>query len=481
MLLDAKHCYHALRTHDPRFDGRFYVGVASTRIYCRPVCTVKLPKQENCRFFPSAAAAESAGFRPCLRCRPELAPGNASVDASARLAQAAAGLIEDGLLNEGRIDRLAARLGVSDRHLRRVFQAEFGVSPVAFAQTQRLLLAKRLLTDTAMRVTDVAMASGFGSLRRFNALLRTRYRLSPSDLRRHASGAHPSDVLTFHLGYRPPLDWDALLAFLGRRAIEAVELVDEARYVRTVRVEQGGKRHVGWIAARPVTGKSVVELQLSASLATAVPAVLARVKRLFDLSCNPAEIALALGPLAARRPGLRLPGAFDGFELAVRAILGQQITVNAARTLAGRFVAAFGEAVQTPSPSLRRLFPSPNSVAALKSSDLAAIGVIAARANAIVSLAHAVSAGGLILDPGGETGETLNRLRSLPGIGEWTAQYIAMRALSWPDAFPHTDYGVLKALGEKDARKALKRAAAWQPWRAYAAMHLWQSLERGNQ
>jgi AraC family transcriptional regulator of adaptative response / DNA-3-methyladenine glycosylase II len=480
MLLDATHCYHALRTHDPRFDGRFFVGVSSTRIYCRPVCTVKTPKQENCRFFPSAAAAESSGFRPCLRCRPELAPGNASIDARARLAQAAAGLIEDGLLNESGIDRLAARLGVTDRHLRRVFQTEFGVSPVAFAQTQRLLLAKRLLTDTAMSITEVALASGFGSLRRFNALLRTRYRCSPSDLRRQASGPHPSDVLAFQLGYRPPLDWDALLSFLGRRAIEGVERIDDLRYLRTVHVEQGGKRHTGWIAAGPAKRKPAVELQMSASLAAAVPAVLARAKRLFDLSCNPAEIALALGPLAVRRPGLRLPGAFDGFELAVRAILGQQITVKAARTLAGRFAVAFGESIETPVPSLGWLFPSAERVAALKPSDVAAVGVVAARANAIVSLARAVCAGRLALDPGAEVAATLDRLRTLPGIGEWTAQYIAMRALSWPDAFPHTDYGVLKALGERDARKALARASGWQPWRAYAVMHLWRSLEETN-
>ena len=480
MLLDAQHCYHALRTRDARFDGRFYVGVASTRIYCRPVCTVKTPRQENCHFFPSAAAAEAAGFRPCLRCRPELAPGNASIDASARLAQTAAGLIEDGLLNESRIDRLAARLGVSDRHLRRVFQAEFGVSPITFAQTQRLLLAKRLLTDTAMRVTDVAMASGFRSFRRFNALLRTRYRLSPSDLRRQAGGAHPGDVHSFQLGYRPPLDWDALLSFLGRRAIEAVELVDQGRYVRTVRVECGGKHHIGWIAARKAKRSCTIEVLLSASLAAAVPSVLARVKRLFDLSCNPDEIALVLGPLAARHPGLRLPGAFDGFELAVRAILGQQITVNAARTLAGRFTAGFGEAVQTPYPSVRRLFPSAEQVAALTPAQLAPIGVTSARASAIVSLARAVCEKGLVLEPGGEAESTLRRLRDLPGIGEWTAQYIAMRALSWPNAFPHTDHGVLKALGESNARKALTRASAWQPWRAYAVMHLWQSLEGAN-
>jgi AraC family transcriptional regulator of adaptative response / DNA-3-methyladenine glycosylase II len=480
MLLDAKHCYHALRTHDTRFDGRFFVGVASTRIYCRPVCTVKTPKQQNCQFFPSAAAAESAGFRPCLRCRPELAPGNASIDASARLAQAAAGLIEDGLLHESRIDHLAARLRVSDRHLRRVFQSEFGVSPIAFAQTQRLLLAKRLLTGTALPVTEVAMASGFGSLRRFNALLRARYRLTPSDLRRHAAGAQLSDTLTFQLAYRPPLEWEALLSFLDRRAIEAVEHIEDGRYLRTVRVQQGGKHHTGWIMARPVRRKPAIELQMSASLAAVVPAVLARAKRVFDLSCNPADIALTLGPLAAQNPGLRLPGAFDGFELAVRAILGQQITVKAARTMAGRFAAAFGEPMQGPVSSLCRLFPTAERVAALKPSELGEIGVITARANAIVSLARAVSADGLVLDPGAEVEATLDRLRTLPGIGEWTAQYIAMRALSWPNAFPHTDYGVLKAMGEKNARKALARASVWQPWRAYAVMHLWQSLRRGN-
>jgi len=480
MLLDAKHCYHALRTRDARFDGRFFVGVSSTRIYCRPVCTVKTPKPQNCVFYASAAAAESAGFRPCLRCRPELAPGNASIDASARLAQAAAGLIEDGLLNESRIDYLAAQLGVSDRHLRRVFQSEFGVSPIAFAQTQRLLLAKRLLTDTALPVTEIAMASGFGSVRRFNALLRTRYRLTPSNLRRHAADARFSDALTFQLAYRPPLDWEALLSFLDRRAIEAVERIEDGQYLRTVRVQQAEKEHTGWIIARPVRRKSTIELQMSASLAAVVPAVLARAKRAFDLSCNPADIALTLGPLAAQNPGLRLPGAFDGFELAVRAVLGQQITIKAAKTLAGRFVAAFGQPTQGPVSLLCRLFPTAERVAALEPADLGQIGVIAARADAILSLARAVSAGGLVLDPGTDVEATLDRLRALPGVGEWTAQYIAMRALAWPNAFPHTDHGVLKAMGEKNARTALARASVWQPWRAYAVMHLWQSLGKGN-
>jgi len=281
----------------------------------------------------------------------------------------------------------------------------------------------------------------------------------------------------------PLIDGDGVVhceAESGRRAIEAVELVDQGRYVRTVRVECGGKHHIGWIAARKAKRSCTIEVLLSASLAAAVPSVLARVKRLFDLSCNPDEIALVLGPLAARHPGLRLPGAFDGFELAVRAILGQQITVNAARTLAGRFTAGFGEAVQTPYPSVRRLFPSAEQVAALTPAQLAPIGVTSARASAIVSLARAVCEKGLVLEPGGEAESTLRRLRDLPGIGEWTAQYIAMRGLSWPNAFPHTDHGVLKALGESNARKALTRASAWQPWRAYAVMHLWQSLEGAN-
>jgi len=480
MLLDPQSCYQALQAHDARFDGRFFVGVSSTRIYCRPVCTVKVPKRENCRFFPSAAAAESSGYRPCLRCRPELAPGNASIDAGARLAQAAASLIEDGMLNETGIDALAARLDVTDRHLRRVFQTEFGVSPVEFAQTHRLLLAKRLLTDTSLPITEVALASGFGSLRRFNTLFRERYRLSPTDLRKAADGGRSTDVLVFTLGYRPPLDWNALLAFLGTRAIEGVEHVEGSLYARTVRLVQAGTMYTGWVAVTPAKRKPALEVTVSASLAKAIPPVLARMKRLFDLSCDPAEITTALGSLAEDRPGLRLPGAVDGFELAVRAILGQQITVRAARTLAGRFASRFGDAIDAPMPVLRTLFPSADRIAALEVSDIAELGMIAARARAILALARAIASGELRLEAGADVEATLERLRGVPGIGEWTAQYVAMRALSWPDAFPHTDYGVLKAIGEQNPRKVLAHAAPWQPWRAYAVMHLWKSLEAGK-
>lgn len=477
MLLDPDRCYRALKAHDSRFDGRFFVGVSSTHVYCRPVCTVRTPKRENCNFFPSAAAAEAAGYRPCLRCRPELAPGYAAVDAGARLAHAAASLIEDGLVDDASIAAMAERLGVTDRHLRRIFQTQFGVSPVEFAQTQRLLLAKRLLSDTSLSITEVAMASGFGSLRRCNALFRSRYRLSPSDLRKSAQRPESSDGLLFQLGYRPPLDWPALVAFLERRAIEGVEEVQGLTYRRVVRLEHGGKQHAGWIALRPVAGKAALEVTLSPSLAKAIPVALARVKRLCDLHCDPAEIERALGALAADNPGLRVPGAFDGFEIAVRAILGQQVTVKAARTLAGRFAAAFGEPLDTPFGALRRIFPAAPRIAALPVSSIAELGIVSARAKAVIALAEAMTAGGLDLDPRTDTEVVLAKLRRLPGIGEWTAQYLAMRALTWPDAFPHSDYGVLKALGESDPRKALERAAQWRPWRAYAVMHLWKSLE----
>src|SRR6185503_11625143 len=430
MLLDADQCYRALAAHDARFDGRFFVGVATTRIYCRPVCTARIPRRGNCRFFPSAAAAEAQGFRPCLRCRPELAPGHAAVDANRRL----------------------------------VFGEEFGVSPVEYAQTQRLLLAKRLLTDTALPVIEVALASGFSSLRRFNHLFRSRYRMTPVALR-HAAPASARDALAFDLAYRPPYDWDSMHDFLAKRAIAGVEAVEGRKYLRTVRIERGGKAIAGWIAVRPSKKARALSVTASASLAAALPAVLGRVKQQFDLACHPEEIAAALGPLAREHPGLRLPGAFDGFETAVRAILGQQVTVRAASIIAGRFAAAFGDAIETPHASLARLFPSPARVAALEPAEIAATGIIAARARAIALLAREMAAGRLRLDPTAEVDATLARLQSIPGVGPWTAQYIAMRALGWPDAFPHPDVAVLKAMCERSGPKALARAEAWRPWR----------------
>jgi AraC family transcriptional regulator of adaptative response / DNA-3-methyladenine glycosylase II len=484
MLLDAAQCYRALRTHDARFDGRFFVGVATTRIYCRPVCTARTPHREHCRFFPSAAAAEAGGFRPCLRCRPELAPGYATVDANRRLAQAAAGMIEDGRLTDALLPDVAGSLGVTDRHLRRVFQQEFGVAPVEYAQTQRLLLAKRLLTDTDMAVLDVAMASGFASLRRFNHLFRTRYRMTPAELRRKAPLRAPGDRLAFDLAYRPPYDWDAMLAFLERRAIPGVEAVERRTYVRTVRLgphrhggDAAGESRVGWICVAPSRRKSALCVTVSASLAGAIPQLLAPVKHLFDLACHPEEIAATLGPLARNHPGMRLPGAIDGFEVAVRAILGQQVTVKAASTVAGRIAKAYGGPLATAFAGVDTLFPAAATIAALDFADIARLGVIAPLAMAIVALAREVEAGRLRLEPTAPVDATVAALEALPGVGPWTAQYIAMRALAWPDAFPHPDVAVLRAMKARTPACALRVADAWRPWRAYAVLHLWKSLE----
>ncbi len=477
MMLDTDSCYRAVKSRDVRFDGRFFTGVTSTRIYCRPVCTARLPKRENCRFFPSAAAAEGAGFRPCLRCRPELAPGNASVDAAQRLAQAAASLIEDGLAAGNGLAPIAAQLGVSDRHLRRVFETQFGVAPIAFAQTQRLLLAKRLLTDTRMPATDIAFASGFQSLRRFNALFKQRYRVSPSDLRKTAPRGARQDYFTFELAYRPPLDWAHVTGFLAARSVALVESVEKTVYHRTLRVADARAQHLGWIEVRHHKSKAVLSVRVAATLGKVLPQVLARVKRVFDLSCQPEEIAAVLGAWARPHVGLRLPGAFDGFELAVRAVLGQQITVRAATTLAGRFAGAFGEAVATPHAALQRVFPSAQTIAGCGIDDIAKLGIIATRAKTLRALAQAIAAGQLTLDPSADVDATLMALKAIPGIGDWTAQYIAMRALAWPDAFPHTDYGVMKAMRETRPARVLAQAEAWRPWRAYAVMHLWHSLE----
>jgi AraC family transcriptional regulator of adaptative response / DNA-3-methyladenine glycosylase II len=474
MELDPDICYQALLTRDARFDGAFFVGVSSTRIYCRPVCTVRTPRRENCTFFPSAAAAERAGFRPCLRCRPELAPGNAPIDAVSRLAAAAAHRIEDGALAERRIEELAAEMGVSGRHLRRVIRSEFGVSPIELAQTQRLLLAKRLLTDTDLAITEVAFASGFSSLRRFHALFKERYRLNPTDLRKRRAAPGPEEILSCDVAYRPPLDWEALLAFLAGRAACGVEEIEGRRYRRTVALG----RHRGWIAVEPSKSGRTLRVELSASLLPALSPALARVKRLFDLAAEPRQIEAHLGPLAAARSGLRVPGAFDGFEIAARAILGQQISVRAATTLAGRLTTALGERIETPFAALTHLTPTAERVAGARPDEIVSLGIVPARANAILALARAVAERKIALEPGADPDQAMARLKTLPGIGDWTAQYVAMRALAWPDAFPHTDLGIQRALGEDDPRRVLRIAAAWQPWRSYAAMHLWRSLER---
>lgn len=471
--LDTDNCYQALLAHDTRFDGVFFVGVATTGIYCRPVCTAKTPHAQNCTFYHSAAAAERAGYRPCLRCRPELAPGNAPVDANSRLAARAAIRIEAGALSVGSVAKLAAELGVTDRHLRRVFQTEFGVSPIELAQTQRLLLAKRLLTDTNLPIIEVAFASGFASLRRFNHLFQERYRLNPTALRKARLMTPAPEILSCDLAYRPPYDWHALVQFLIGHASASVEALDGNRYVRTIAIGN----HKGWIAAAPLSNRDILRVEVSAGLAPVLLPLLNRVKFLFDLDASPDLVAAQLGDIAKAHPGLRVPGALNGYEMAVRAVLGQQISVQAATTLSGRFATAFGEPIETPFPRLARLTPTPERVAQAEPEELIALGIIRARAKTILGLSQAVADGEIVLESGGDAEQTMTALKALPGIGEWTAQYIAMRALAYPDAFPHTDLGLYKALNERNPKRVLELSERWRPWRAYAAMHLWKSLE----
>ena len=470
MMLEPDACYRALAAHDPRFDGRFFVGVRSTRVYCRPVCTVRLPKRENCRFYPSAPAAERDGYRPCLRCRPELAPGFAAVDASARIVQAAVTLIDDGFLEDRSLEALAGRVGVTSRHLRRVFEGELGVSPVEYAQTQRLLLAKRLLTDTTMPVTDVAFASGFSSVRRLNALFSERYRMPPSRLR--TDRTERRDMLTFALAYRPPYAWDAMLAFLGDRAVAGIEHCERRRFRRALALSHRGQRHAGWVEVAQQRGRPALAVRVSRSLSRVVPQVLARVRHVFDIGCDPAQIARALGPLASTTPGLRVPGGFDGLEIGVRAVAGQQVSVRAMTTLVGRIAARYGAPLADSPDGLRVTFPDAATLASAPVDDVAALGMPKARAKTIVALAQAV-ADGLDLLPGVDVESTLARLLEIPGVGPWTAQYVALRALGWPDAFLPTDLGVRRALGEVGEQRTLAIAERWRPWRSYAVIHLW--------
>jgi AraC family transcriptional regulator of adaptative response / DNA-3-methyladenine glycosylase II len=474
MLLDSDACYRAVRARDRRFDGRFFVAVSSTGIYCRPLCPVRPPKRENMRFFSSAAAAEGQGYRPCLRCRPERAPGLATVDATGRLLGAAIAGIEEHALSNAKVVDLAASLGISDRHLRRVTEAELGVSPIELAQTQRLLLAKRLLGDTSLKLTDIAFAAGFGSVRRFNALFKTRYGLAPSKLRGRtveSSGLH------CQLEFRPPFAWERMLAYLRLRAIPRVEWVDDTHYRRTVQIDDAQ----GWIAVTRAERGHAIDLELAPSLAPVIGAVIGRVKNLFDLGADPEAVSAllsqdALLERAVRRlPGLRVPGAFDGFELAVRSVLGQQVSVKAATTMAGRWSERFGEPIETPYPLLTRLAPVPRRMVLVGADDIAALGIIGSRARCLEALARAVLERRVVLAYAANVEEQIEALLELPGIGPWTAQYIAMRALHWPDAFPDGDLMLLRAANLK-RRELRARAEAWRPWRAYATHYLWQSI-----
>ncbi|QHM70315.1 AlkA N-terminal domain-containing protein [Mixta intestinalis] len=481
-MINGDIAWQALTSRDTRFDGVFYVGVTSTGIYCRPVCPVRAPRRENCLFFTSAEAAEKAAFRPCLRCRPELAPGNAPMDNAHRITDLLLQRIDEGQIDAtDSLEEVAAWFHLSLRQLRRIVQRELGVSPLELKQTRRLLLAKQLLTETRLPITEVAFASGFSSLRRFNDVFSQRYRMPPSRLRKMANGETTADLSgssTLLLSYRPPYDWQAMLDFLRLRALKNVESVDEESYLRTVQLG----RYRGWIRVTHAADKPALQVEFSHSLNGALPALLRRLRNLFDLDAHPQCIddCLREDPLLMesikRNPGLRVPGAFDGFEMTVRAVLGQQITVKAATTLGGRFASAFGEEAETPFAELTRLAPQPSRVASATVDEIASLGIVSARARSILALAAACNEGELQLEANVNPDEIMQRLRQLPGIGEWTASYIAMRALRWPDAFPAGDIVIRNNLGGISAKQAEARSAQWRPWRSYAVMHIWKNL-----
>jgi AraC family transcriptional regulator, regulatory protein of adaptative response / DNA-3-methyladenine glycosylase II len=480
MPLDDDAAYRVLQARDARFDGRLFVGVSSTGVYCRPVCRVRTPRRENCRFFTTRAQAEAAAFRPCMKCRPEIAPGLSLMDSSGALAASAARSIEHAVHGGQpvRLPALAARLGVTDRHLRRIFQAEHGVTPRDFLATQRLLLAKQLLTDTAQPVTQVALASGFDSLRRFNAAFADHYRMTPGALRRARLQDAPPAPTLLRLAWRPPFDLEGLLGHYALRELRGVEQVEGMSLRRTLAWQQRGVPVQGWFNAQFVPERCEVHVSASDSLAPALGGLLQKVRQAFDLDADPAQVdpVMALLPLPLR-PGLRLPGAFCGFEAAVRIVLGQQVTVKAARTLTHRLLDLLGEPITTPYPALTRLFPTPLALAAASAEELGRLGIVRQRVRALQALAQAVVSGELQLHRGAPLQATLDTLRALPGIGDWTAQLVALRALGWPDAWPASDIGLMNALGTRDPREVTARAEAWRPWRAYAVMRLWHHME----
>ncbi len=491
--LDDVAAYQVITARDARFDGLLFVGVTSTGIYCRPICRVRIPLRKNCRFFETPAQAEAAAFRPCLKCRPEIAPGAChawtTMDASRTLARQAAHALDAHAAEPEslRIAAVAVRLGVSARHLLRIFQAEHGVSPSQYLQTRRLLLAKQLLTDTRLPVAQLALASGFNSLRRFNAAFSESYRMSPTRLRGEVNDevTTPETGVTVKLSYRAPYNVQALIRFIAQRAIPGIEHVEGQRIRRTLRAGAVAVA-AGWVEAEfaasgMVSQPSLLHLRFAPELAAASGAVIAAVRRWLDLDATPQAIDAVLAELPGEA-GLRLPGSLDAFELAVRAVLGQQVTVAAARTLARRVVERFGAPMSTPWNDVNRLFPGPQALASASVESLAELGIIRTRAGAIIGIAKAWPHIAELLAPNARAEPLIESLCALPGIGPWTAHYVAMRALGSPDAFPPNDVAVLKAMRTQfqttNQREANARAQAWQPWRSYAVLRLWNSLEK---
>lgn len=469
-------------SRDARFDGRFFVGVKTTGIYCRPICPAVPPKSGNVAFYPTAAAAAEAGFRPCLRCRPECAPGTPAWSGTSTTVRRGLKLIANGALDDGSIERLAERLGVTSRHLRRLFTKHLGASPLAVAHTQRLHFAKRLIDQTSLPMTHVAEAAGYGSVRRFNDAFRKTYGRTPRQLRRRSEETPAAGAaLTVRLPCRRPFAFATLLGFFRDRATPGVEQVVDGAYLRTVDIDG---RH-GVIECRADGGD--LNLTLHGIDTAAVFGVVQRVRELFDVDAPLADIAdvldtdTKLRPRLRRHAGIRVPGTWDPFELTVRAILGQQVSVKAATTLAGRLAARYGEPAAIPASlahygdrlALDRVFPEPKKLVRARFNG---VGLTAARAATIRGIAVAADRGDVSFEPGRDPDAFREELTALAGIGDWTAQYVAMRALKDPDAFPASDLGLRKALGGVSAAALGRRAERWRPWRAYAALLLWSSL-----
>jgi len=485
--LDHASCYRALCAKDSRFDGDFFVGVASTGIYCRPVCRVKTPRASSCTFYPNASAAEAAGFRPCLRCRPELAP----YALQQNLAYAIWQRIAAGALNgSATMQDLAQQVGLSTRQLQRLMQQHFGVAPIELAQTARLLFAKKLLQETGMTMTEIAYASGFGSVRRFNALFSSRYGMAPGTLRR--ARVATANLITLRLAYRAPFAWDTMLDYLSLRAIGGVEAIQQSGktrfYARSVRFWHEGQLLEGWLKVTHLEREQQLEIQIGNQFAPVLMPLMDKIRQQFDLDANPAVIeehlrsdALLAGQII-RTPGLRVPGTFSHFELAIRAVLGQQISVAGASTLARRLVTQFGTPLGTPLAGVTHHFPDPKQLAQVSVEQMAQIGVPKTRAAALIAVAQFAAQGGLEQKPGTSLEDAVSHLKTVRGIGEWTAQYIALRALRFPDAFPGGDLGLQKAATPDNAAQRLTetelltRTADLSPWRGYAALLLWQSL-----
>jgi AraC family transcriptional regulator of adaptative response / DNA-3-methyladenine glycosylase II len=477
---DFERCYRFMRSRDPRYDGFFFVGVASTGIYCRPSCPARLPQRRNVRLFSTAAAAQAAGFRACKRCEPDAAPGSPAWNRRADVAGRAFRLIADGIVDREGVPGLASRLGFSERQLNRILVAEVGAGPAQLARAQRAQSARALIESTGLSFAEVALAAGFGSIRQFNDTVRAIYARTPSELRRRARrrrGAISAGAVDLRLPARAPLDGAALLEFLGARAVAGVEQVDGQTYRRSLALEHGG----GLVALTPEDGAVRCALQLD-DLRDLTAAV-ARCRRLFDLDADPLSIAAqleadpVLGELVRRRPGMRVPGCVDGFELAVRAIVGQQVSVAAARTVLGRLVARYGEPLAEPAGAITHRFPTAAALATLQPAELP---FPRRRAEALRALARLVAGDDLRFDAGADSAAALAALLDIPGVGPWTASYVGMRALGDPDAFPAGDVGIRHALARLGqpvtGPAATALAEPWRPWRSYAVMHLWSSL-----